>query len=87
MRPDPQAFADVIVTAIKTAQAPLLARLEVLEAKPVVPPSDIPPEDIAASVAGLLRKELADLEIPTRTQKRIVRNDAGQIERVIEESV
>jgi len=83
------AMATVVKDYVRTDRAALEARLVELEAKLQTPPAlpEIAPEDIAASVAGLLRKELADLEPPLRLQKRIVRNDAGQIERVIEEPI
>lgn len=84
------AMATVVKDYVRTDRAALEARLADLEAKQqTLPPAlpEIAPEDIAASVAGLLRKELADLEIPPRVQKRIVRNAAGQIERVIEEPI
>jgi hypothetical protein len=81
---DAESLAELVVQTVDLALAPLLERVKVLEAHGV--PPEIAPEDIAASVAGLLRKELADLDLtPPRTQKRIVRDAQGQIERVIEE--
>lgn len=81
---DAESLAELVVQTVDLALAPLLERVKVLETHNV--PPEIAPEDIAASVAGLLRKELADLDLtPPRTQKRIVRDAQGQIERVIEE--
>jgi hypothetical protein len=43
------------------------------------PDPDFTPEDLAASLAGLLRKELADLEakVPPKTRKRIAKDGTG----------
>jgi hypothetical protein len=73
-------------TPIMPDVAPLQARIEALEAARV-PVPEIAPEDIAASVAGLLRKELADLELPAvKPSKRIVRDGTGAVKFEIEET-
>jgi len=53
---------------------------------PPTPDDEIDDEMASDKAAAFLRKALADLE-PPRLQKRIVRNDSGQIERVIEERI
>lgn len=64
---------------------PVLTRIVALEAKSHH--VDIAPDDIAASVAGLLRKELADLEIPAaRITTRTVRDSQGAVKYQIEET-
>jgi hypothetical protein len=90
MLPDPDVLADVVVDTVALALGPVLdrlvaaeARILTMEAKSAVP--DVDPDDIAASVAGLLRKELADLPVVARMNKRIVRDARGQITNVIEE--
>ena len=91
--PELQAVIDGLAPVLRAYVArmvdPVVTRVGALEAKALPAPAEIAPEDIAASVAGLLRKELADLDVPAppRLQKRIVRNAQGQIERVIEEAV
>lgn len=81
---DPQAFADVIVLAIKTATAPLVARLEKLEAAPV-PVAELAPADLAASLAGLLRQALADPPA-TKATRKVVRDAQGAVKYAIEET-
>lgn len=87
-QPDLDAMAGEVVSLIKSAITPLQERIAQLEQRPVVvPPAEIAPDDIAASVAGLLRKELADLETPAqKTQKRIVRDGSGAVKYEIEET-
>lgn len=92
--PDADVLADVVIETVALALAPMLervaaaeARLQSMETKAAAPVVDVEPEDIAASVAGLLRKELADLPVPARMHKRIVRDARGQIASVIEEPV
>ena len=83
------AMATVVKDYVRTDRAALEARLAELEAKQQTPPAlpEIPPEDIAASVAGLLRKELADLEPPPpKTSKRVVRDAQGAVKYEIEET-
>jgi hypothetical protein len=75
----------VLTVELKAALPGLIGETKASRARPVV--EDIAPEDMAASVAGLLRQELADLPVVPRTQKRIVRDAQGQIERVIEEPI
>lgn len=70
-------MATEVVALLKTALAPIQARLTVLEQKPTAPVvPEVAPEDIAASVAGLLRKELHDLDLPPMKTKRRVEKDA-----------
>jgi hypothetical protein len=79
-----KAMAAVVKDYVRTDRAGLETRIAQLEAKTVAP--EIAPEDIAASVAGLLRKELADLDLPPRTTKRIVRDASGAVKYAIEET-
>lgn len=87
--PDLDALATEVVLLMKTALAPIQARLAVLEAKPAAPVApvapEIAPEDMAASIAGLLRKELADLEPTVHTQTRVVRDGHGAVKFAIED--
>ena len=93
MLPDPNVLADVVIDTVALALGPVLdrlvaaeARIVAMEAKAAAPVVEhVDPEDIAASVAGLLRKEWADLPVVARTQKRIVRDARGQIANIIEE--
>lgn len=84
------AMATVVKDYVRTDRAALEARLADLEAKQqTLPPAlpEIAPEDIAASVAGLLRKELADLELHApKTSKRTVRDAQGAVKYEIEET-
>lgn len=80
-------MATEVVLLVKSALAPLQERIAKLEAAPPLA-AEIAPEDIAASIAGLLRKELADLDVTdVRMQKRVIRDAQGQIVRVVEEPV
>jgi hypothetical protein len=83
---DVDALAAEVVQLVQGALAPLQARLTALEARATTPES-IAPDDIAASVAGLLRQELATVALPPRRQKRIERDAHGQIARVIDEPI
>lgn len=80
------ALATAVVLTMKAAIAPLQERIAVLEAKALTPPvvhvapvPDLAPEEMAASLAGLLRKELADLEasVPTKLRRRIEKDGTG----------
>ena len=85
--PDVDAMAGEVVALIKSALAPVQARLAALEQRPIVAPApDVAPDDIAASVAGLLKKELADLQIPARPLKRIVKDGEGNVKFAIEDT-
>ena len=55
-------------------------------AAPIAPADDLAPEDVAASVAGLLRKELADLDVPPRMSRKVIRDGQGAVKYEIEET-
>ena len=78
---DPEAFSDLVIDTVERAVAPLYARIALLEATKAAPatvPDELSPEDMAASVAGLLRKELDDLTArPAATRKRIEKDATG----------
>lgn len=79
---DPEAFSDLVIEtverAVDRAVAPYVERIVALEAKSTAPPivDDLTPEDMAASLSGLLRKEL---ELPASIRKRIEKVGTGYV--------
>lgn len=50
-------------------------------------PVEVSPDELAQQFADLLKKELDAIVPPTRTQKRVIRDAHGRVDRVIEEPV
>lgn len=71
-------------TALTANVTDMRTRLDVLDPTKAAPVDD---DDLAASLTGLLRKELAGLEPAPRIQRRVVRDGAGRVERVIDEPI
>lgn len=74
---------------LTAALAPVMERVSKMEATlaaaPIPEPS-VDPDDLVASFTGMLTKELAALDTP-RTQKRVERDEHGNVTRVVEEPV
>jgi len=72
---------------------PVLARLDTADANLaalMVPKAAAAADDdegLAASLTGLLRKDLAGLEPAPRIQRRVIRDGAGRVERVVDEPI
>ncbi len=62
-------------------------RVASMETKVAAIPADVSPDELAQQFAGLLKKELDAIAPPVRLQKRIIRDAAGRLERVVEEPV
>lgn len=74
---------------LTVALAPVVERVSKMEATLATMPAPEPsadPEHLAASFTGMLTKELDALDTP-RTQKRVERDERGNVTRVIEEPV
>jgi len=63
----------------------LLDRLNALERR-AVPSVEVPPEEIVQSLAATVRAEL-EAVVSTQRQKRVLRDEQGRIDRVIDEPV
>lgn len=97
---DAESLAELVVQTVDLALAPVLERLTATEARlqvyaelatkqvrPAPPDPELSADDIAASVTGLLTKELATVEtpVPAKTRKVIERSASGFV--VTEERV
>lgn len=83
---DPEQLAADVVQIVKSALAPIAARVAQVEARMPMPEPEVPSDDLAASFTRLLTKELGAL-LPVRMEKRVERDEHGNVARVIEEPV